>query len=506
MEINKQLLILGPVWGEAKVENKVISNFVNIANWKIIIILIILIICFASIYGLKKPLPAGISVEGELHNVTALEFVYDLTYEKENKQVIEQQIFDKAYQLIEEAEEYIVVDMFLFNSDYSRKYDFPELSRELTEKLLAKKRENPNLEITFISDEINTFYGSYPSELFEKMRNAGITVVITDLTQLRDSNPIFSGVWRLLLQWFGTKGEGWLPNAFSADSPDVTLRSYLKLLNFKANHRKVLVTETKAMVASANPHDASARHSNVAFVVEGDVVEDILASEMAVAKFSGEAGLSVRSGSKPIRSKADRTQDSKVKVGLITEGKIQKNLLSAIRGASKGDKIHMGMFYLGDRDVVRELLQASKRGVQVRLILDPNKDAFGLEKNGVPNRPVATELVKESEGRIKVRWYNTQGEQYHTKTTMIQGKESTVIIGGSANLTRRNLGDYNLESDLMIIADNDTRVVRDVSTYFDRIWFNRNGIYTVDFREFADDSVSKKLLYRFQEWSGLSSF
>jgi hypothetical protein len=28
------------------------------------------------------------------------------------------------------------------------------------------------------------------------------------------------------------------------------------------------------------------------------------------------------------------------------------------------------------------------------MILDPNKDAFGLEKSGIPNRPVAAELVE----------------------------------------------------------------------------------------------------------------
>ena len=34
-------------------------------------------------------------------------------------------------------------------------------------------------------------------------------------------------------------------------------------------------------------------------------------------------------------------------------------------------------------------------------ILDPNKDAFAREKSGVPNRPVAYELVKKSKGKIK---------------------------------------------------------------------------------------------------------
>ncbi len=41
----------------------------------------------------------------------------------------------------------------------------------------------------------------------------------------------------------------------------------------------------------------------------------------------------------------------------------------------------MGMFYLADRQVIKGLLKAAWRGVDIRLILDANKDAFGLEKN-----------------------------------------------------------------------------------------------------------------------------
>ena len=61
------------------------------------------------------------------------------------------------------------------------------------------------------------------------------------------------------------------------------------------------------------------------------------------------------------------------------------------------------MFYLSNRDIVKSLLDASQRGVDVKLILDPNKDAFGMEKDGVPNRPVAHELVKKSKGKIQIR-------------------------------------------------------------------------------------------------------
>ncbi len=51
----------------------------------------------------------------------------------------------------------------------------------------------------------------------------------------------------------------------------------------------------------------------------------------------------------------------------------------------------------------------------MRVLLDPNKDAFGFEKSGLPNRQVASELIAASDGAIKLRWYRTHGEQFHAK-------------------------------------------------------------------------------------------
>ncbi len=52
------------------------------------------------------------------------------------------------------------------------------------------------------------------------------------------------------------------------------------------------------------------------------------------------------------------------------------------------------MFYLSERQIIKSLLAAHRRGVKMRVLLDANKDAFGLEKNGVPNRPVAADYIR----------------------------------------------------------------------------------------------------------------
>ncbi|WP_418789934.1 phospholipase D family protein [Phosphitispora sp. TUW77] len=464
---------------------------------------LLLLVVAGAFYGSRKPLPEGISISVEPIDVSEVKFLYDLTYIKDGQRIHEQEIFDRVLETVNNAREYIFIDMFLFNDEYSRQYSYPVLSSRLADALIEKKRQHPEMGITVITDEINTFYGSYPSKHLERMKENGIQVTVTDLTKIRDSNPAYSGFWRIFLQWFGSQGKGWLPNAFSPDSPKVTLRSYLKLFNFKANHRKVVVTDRDSLITSANPHDASAYHSNIAFLVNGAIREPLLNSEASVITFSGDTftqPVAVNSG-----SESAITEDN-IKLGLLTEGEIKKHLIDSIRNAGQNDLIQIGMFYLSERELIEELLNASDRGVDIRLVLDPNKDAFGLKKNGIPNRPVAAELNKKSKGRIKIRWYDTHGEQYHTKIVMIKGTQETVIFGGSANLTRRNISDYNLETDLKITAPTNSSLVHDISAYFEKIWNNNGGGYTVDFEKYHDDSKWKYVVYRLQEWSGFCSF
>lgn len=452
------------------------------------------------INGFSTPMPDGISIEGRAHDVSNIKFLQDLTYRRDGELVHEQVIFDEQLKVIENAREFIIADMFLFNDDYDRKNSFPKISEGLTTALINQQKKYPNIKIYFITDEINNFYGSFESKYITELKENNIDVIITDLTKMRDSNPIYSGFWRTFLKWFKTSGKGWLPNPFSPDSQKVTLGGYLKLLNFKANHRKTLITEEAAIIASANPHDASGYHSNIAFKLDGEIINDLIKSELAVAQFSGSAFDEFEYIS------SEETAEG-IKASLLTEGKIKKHIIKEIQGTKSDDKISIAMFYLSERSIIKELIKAANRGVEVKLVLDANKDAFGIEKNGMPNRQVASELVKKSDGKINVKWYNTNGEQFHTKLIFIEKDDKDIIIGGSANYTRRNLDDYNLETNVKIETYGENNEFSgEISEYFNRIWNNEDGQYTSDFSKFQDESFIKKVIYRIQEFSGLCTF
>ncbi|MFH1764047.1 MAG: phospholipase D family protein [Gemmatimonadota bacterium] len=483
-------------------------------------LVVVWLVVFA--YELVKPLPEGISVEGPTRTASGIEFLYDLSYRLHGQPAVEQEIFNRVLSMIDAAEEFVVIDMFLFNGEHGGERDYRPLSSELTEHILSRKAARPNLKATFITDEINNFYGAYTGAGIERLQAAGVQVVTTRLSRLRDSNPVYSAGWRMLAGWFGTAGPGWLPHPFSPTGPKVTARGYLRLLNFKANHRKLIVTDKECLVTSANPHDASSFHSNIAFAGAGPICSDLLAAERAVVAFSGGqvdewpvygtdaegesplAGDEPRTGNEPLPGKESITGAGTVQ--LVTEGKILAALLKDVGSAGPGDRVDLAMFYLSERQVVEALLDADRRGASLRLVLDPNKDAFGREKGGIPNRQVARELVVQSYGRISIRWYDTHGEQFHTKLAMVTREESVVIMGGSANLTRRNIDDYNLEADLRFFVPRGAPLAVAATNYFERVFTNKDGDFTVPFEAYRDDSWVKRVLYRLEEFTGFCSF
>lgn len=482
---------------------------------KLINLIIFIAVCFG-IYGVLKPLPDGINVAGIQYGVpsSSILFLQDVTYVDENSdRYSEQEIFDEVFRMIDDAHHYILLDMFLFNDFLgTATTSYRALSSELTDKLIAKKTDEPDIDIVFITDPINEIYGGYQSKQLKMLRDNGIEVVMTDLTKLRDSNPIVSSFWRAYFRWWGNSSEGGIfPNPFDARIHTLTLRTYLSLFNFKANHRKVILadretsegTKFSVLITSANPHDGSSAHTNTAIKVDDFLWKDVLASELAVASFSGV------SVSKPDETFLGTVTDSKgsVTAQLLTEEEIRNAIIEHINHLDEKDTLDIAMFYLSDRKIIRALKQADTRGVAIRILLDPNKDAFGRAKNGIPNREVAHELLGSIGKNIKVRWCDTHGEQCHTKLLLLTDGDTTTLIEGSANLTRRNIGGYNLETDVLIEGNNSVPAIANARKYFNAVWNNEDGrIYSTDYDVYKDESFLKTLLYRAMEDVGTSSF
>jgi phosphatidylserine/phosphatidylglycerophosphate/cardiolipin synthase-like enzyme len=470
-------------------------------------------------WNLFKPLPEGVRVRGAVVDtpLADLQFLHDQTSASVfGEPVIRQQIFDAVFRLVAEAREYIVIDFFLFNSQRGATVGSAphrELSAQLREALLERKRALPALRVLIVSDPINDVYGALPSRDLAALRDAGIEVVTVDLDALRDSNAIYSSFWRITMKWWSGsgRGEASLPNPLDSGPDRVTFGAWARLLNFKADHRKVILADDgrgglAGIVTSANPHDASSRHSNVGLRLSGAALLPLLESELALARESGWTGNWPLPELPPA---APASPEATAQVQVLTESEIGAAILRNIDGTRAGDSIDVAMFYLSDRTVIGALIAAARRGVAVRVILDPNKDAFGRTKNGIPNRSVATELGAASDGAIKVRWYRTHGEQFHSKLVAIRTASEYWFTLGSANLTRRNLDDFNLEANVAVSVPLGSDIAAQITAWFEGLWTNRGPPeleYTADFGAFADPAQGTYWLYRIMEATGLSTF
>jgi len=485
---------------------------------------IVIYVCLVYSITALTPAPNAVSINFLPKAVGNVSLLHDLSWIDTNgERQLEQQIFDAVLEMIKSADQFILIDMFLFNDWQGPiKESHRALSSEITNALITAIERQPTMSITVISDPLNDVYGGLPSTHFSALEEAGITVVRTDLSELQDSNKLYSGIWRWLIKPFGNAQGSALPNPFG--SGRVSVRSYLALLNFKANHRKLLVADNRngalsAIVSSANPHDGSSAHRNVAVQFDGAAVLDLLWSEIQLLKLSGAEGVldkwpielrdtltqhRLASDSSKIIAQVPTAEPQSMSVQVVNESDIENTALKVLAESKPDDQVDLLMFYLSDRDVVTALIDAHERGVQVRVLLDVNQDAFGRTKKGVPNRPVAAELVKHG---VPVRWCTTGGEQCHAKMLFATNGTTSQLLLGSGNYTRRNLNDYNLETDLYISGQRHEKVLADAEVLFSMQWSNLPGqTFSVEYKEHAREKWWLNLQYRFMEASGISTF
>ena len=558
------------------------SKIINKRNL-IMSILILNISCST----IKTP-PLGVDYESPLKSSNNVEFHYDLTYLDKNGNIrYDRQIWDASYKIVDEAKDYLIVEMFLFNDIYNKdKESYPAFAKEYTRRLVKKKMENPNLKVYVLLDENNNLYGAFEHPFITQMKNAGIDIILVDIFKLKDTFPWYSPIWRTLIKPSGNpQNKGWIGNFYGPMWPKLTLRNLLRALNVKADHRKIFLNEENIMVSSANIHDQSYFHENIAISADGEIKDEVLRGLQLVANFSnGKIDISsnaVEKNNKNIDfgnlSKNEENQEknshnneteieqqvkeiekekvrfveketerfaktgelpdknsdlnrenssknennfkngdtitkfddenNKYQLQFVTEAKIGEHLNKDIDNTKAGDEILMGMYFLADKGIINRLIKAANRGVKIRIIFDRSRDAFGMSTNGLPNKPVSKKLKKKTKNKIEIKWYFTNNEQYHTKITLIKKTDGNVIIhAGSANLIKKNIRGYIMDANFRILTNKDSKLTKDIYSYFDRLWENKDGLFTINFDDEPTTKSSTDFMYRILDATQLGSF
>lgn len=223
----------------------------------------------------------------------------------------------------------------------------------------------------------------------------------------------------------------------------------------KADHNKVLVVDGgRALVGGWNFHDGSQRNHDLMLALRGPAAAylgEIFGRHWALAGGGAPTALRVCPEEGP----------SLVRVMLTNPEQqgIRRHLLSALAEAQ--EEILVSMYVLGDDEIEAALIAAHQRGVAVRIILDPNIQAFSLPINGVPN--VAVQLTLGDAG-LPLRHYPVKpGGQMHLKLSIIDRR---LVFAGSANWTTLGL-DGNNETALLI---DDRALAGELRALFEGDW------------------------------------
>lgn len=463
------------------------------------------------LYVRFKPLPPGVNVSSRAYLVPTsnLRLLAGVTVERQGNQPQRHEIFDAMVALVAGAKRFAVLNFFLFHEyQPAGSVGLRDLTNEFTQVVVAKRQAEPAVPVMLILDPSSTVYGGVTNPQVEQLRRAGVIVVETNLNKLRDGNPAYGVLWRAALQWLGNlTGDRSLPHPFAPDQK-VSWRAWFRLLNFKANHRHVIMADrgndVVSIVASTDPNTGNANDTSLALEFVNGPWRELLSSARAVAEFSGQT-VAFDAGGLGV---TPTTATSTVTLQLVSEGKISRALEEQLKAVQAGDAVDVMAQALGDRRVIRGLKEAAERGVTVRVILDPNRNVQAKLLDGIPNLPVASELMLQGGKNIFVRWYDRPSGGAAATFLLIRrpdGSASHVL--GSAPLTKRALRNINLETDLLVTGSLAAEPLRRAAALFDQFWSNAGGVrFTAEYATHRDDSLGKGIRYRLMERTGWNNY
>jgi hypothetical protein len=422
---------------------------------RLIIAALLLAWLLLALWHAAKPLPPGTHVVSQNYRLpdSDVDFSYGA--------VLHPASAVQGAAAIEHAEALIVVDR-------------SPLTADLADALLARKRLRPNVVMVVTTDPGNEAFGGTASRVLTSLEQSGIIVVRARLDRLRDSNPLYSGLWRLLL--------GWWSDPFDEPPGRVTPAAWARRQNFKADRRQLLAADDGSggwtlMLAPA----AGA----AALTLRGAPARAVIASELQVAAWSSDDDRLPA-----IPAAAGRGVGS-IDTRFLTEGAVAGALLDTLRATASGDQISIDVENLSERRIIAEMLRAAARGAHLQVV---------LARNAEPNRAVAAELEAGGLGRIELRW-RAAAAVPNPALLLVRHGADLWVNWGAPGFTRRDLDDLNLAAGVELRMPARAAAARSIAGYFAQSWARAAAD-----ANFADGSATAYWRYRFAEATGLSSF
>ncbi len=246
----------------------------------------------------------------------------------------------------------------------------------------------------------------------------------------------------------------------SLNESQVNLKDYVK---YQLMHAKYIVVDgKKAVISSLNWSNRAFKNVDAGVYVEGPVVDDLEKEFWFLFKRSGGKDYEYQ-------PRAEVAGNSKASL-LIADKNFPKDSYRAAvyRAVSNSQKnILISAFVLSDPYLIKLLIDAKNRGVDIKIILDPNKS----DTYDNPNYQTA-EILKQN--KISYRWFkpnsyhDTEFNMLHTKLMIVDNE----VIIGSGNFSHKGL-DVNHEVGLIT---NDNEVVNKAKVFFNEVWKNNTSL------------------------------
>ncbi len=251
--------------------------------------------------------------------------------------------------------------------------------------------------------------------------------------------------------------------------------------NRLAHVKMLIVDNSTLLIGGMNWDQHSPENVDHNVVVNGPVVGDAQKFYQEGWKLAGGTPMETIDEVPPAK-------DGDATVRMLTTEADHSDIRIALQDNIKGAKksIYMEAFALSDKETIGNLKDAAGRGVDVRVILEPSKPMFFV------NRKSAAEL---REAGVKVKWYDIdvdRREKLHAKLAMFD--EETTFLG-SANFSKMGL-DVHKEANVEVISKS---VGKAFNKMFMDHWDNNTLKETPnlpDFNERPPDRPTKEVLGR----------
>ena len=370
--------------------------------------------------------------------------------------VDQDEVFGEGLELIRGAKKQVMFGMYLFGGD---------IGDQVIDLLLKKQKEGVKVYMLL----------SRTSQDYERAQKKEAKTLAKIAQGEEAGTPVVKPHYRQKM----SKAKALGLNVRNADP------GFIKaIVPARVDHSKIIIADgSEAMIGGMNFSDTTAKNRDVMVRIAGPFVRELEIS------FSNNWNC-VRDGApyEPItmyeKTAAMELMKNRLEqndngysscTGILTltapyARDTRKILIEKLDAATKS--IEVEQLLLNDTKTLKALARAAKRGVKVRLLVDPAKHLYYRDWKGGPNNKavgMVEELKKEHpKAPIEIRHYTVApGQELHMKLCIIDGK--TLGIGS----TNFSSGAFQSNYELFAFLEG-PGILRDFSAIFDSDWKNRS--------------------------------